>query len=278
MRPPFADSPEFLRLIRGETEIDLLRVALEVARDFYPELDIDRYERLVAGLAARVRERCPARHAARAVLGQVNWVLYVEEGFEGDGESYYDPRNSFLNEVMDRKRGIPISLSVLYAAVAKAVGVPMRGVNLPAHFMLRVGSGADVFFVDPFHGGAILDRQGCERRITEVLGRPTTLSASQLAPCTHEQVVARMLRNLKLIFLQNDDYPSALPIQRRLAALRPAVPEEQRDLGMLYLRTDHPADAIAPLEAYLRTAVESEESDTLRALVREARRTVALWN
>lgn len=278
MKPPFANSPEFQRLVDGQTDVDLFRISLEIAHDHYPQLDSARYERVVADFASRVRQRCPARDLPRSILGQINWVLYVEANFEGDSEHYYDPRNSFLNEVIDRKRGIPISLSVLYGAVATAVGLPMSGVNLPAHFMLRVGSGNDAIFVDPFHGGALLDRRGCEQRITQVLGRPTTLSASQLAPCSPGQVVARMLRNLKLIFLQSDDHASALPIQRRLAALRPSIPEEQRDLAMLCLRLDRPAEAIEPLQAYLGAVGESEESETLRTLLREARRTVALWN
>jgi len=277
MRPPFANSPEFSRLLKGEAS-DLFRIALEIASDLYPGLDRAHYEAIVQSLASRVRERCTAPDKARAILGQINWVLFVEEGYEGDSESYFDARNSFLNEVIDRKRGIPISLSVLYAAVAHRVGLAMSGVNLPAHFMLRVGTGAETVFVDPFHGGALLDRTGCEERITKVLGRPTTLSASQLAACSQEQVVARMLRNLKLVYLRSDDYPSALPIQRRLAALRPAVPEEQRDLGMICLRLDRPAEAIDPLQTYLDAAPDAEEAESLRALLREARRTVALWN
>ncbi|MDR3636870.1 MAG: transglutaminase-like domain-containing protein [Isosphaeraceae bacterium] len=278
MRSPFAHSPEFQRLLKGEAETDLFRIALEIARDLYPELDLAHYEQVVSALASRVRERCPARDVPRSILGQINWVLYVEEGFEGDTDNYFDPRNSFLNEVIDRKRGIPISLSVLYAAVARRVGLAMRGVNLPAHFMLRVGTGAEAVFVDPFQGGALLDRRGCEQRITQVLGRPTTLSAAQLAPCNDEQVVARMLRNLKLVYLRADEHASALPIQRRLAALRPGILEEQRDLGMLCLRMDRPAEAIEPLQTYLNGADESEEAESLRALLREARRTVALWN
>jgi regulator of sirC expression with transglutaminase-like and TPR domain len=278
MKVPFADSPEFRRLLAGAAETDLFRIALEIARDAYPELDAARYEQAVAALASRVRQRCPARENARSVLGQINWVLFVEEGFAGDSETYFDPRNSYLNEVIDRKRGIPISLSVLYAAVAKGVGVTMEGVNLPAHFILRAGVGEEVVFVDPFHTGALLDRHGCEQRISAVLGRPTTLTAAQLAPCSHEQVVARMLRNLKAVYLQADDYAAALPAQRRLAALRPGVAEEQRDLAMLCLRMDRPADAIGPLEAYLKDAPASDETGTLRGLLREARRTVALWN
>lgn len=262
----------------GAANPDLFRIALEIARDFYPTLDLARYEQFVDLLANRVRARCPALDHPRSILGQINWVLFVEEGFEGDTENYFDPRNSFMNEVIDRKRGIPISLSVLYEAVARRIGLVMAGVNLPAHFMLRTGAGIDAIFVDPFHDGALLDRRGCETRISQVLGRPTALSAVQLAPCSHEQVVARMLRNLKLLFLQSGDQSSALLVQRRLAALGPGIPEEQRDLGMLYLRMDRPADAIAHLEAYIEAVPHSEDADDLRALLREARRTVALWN
>jgi regulator of sirC expression with transglutaminase-like and TPR domain len=276
-RPAFGESPEFERLLRGEPS-DLVRVALEVAQDAYPGLDLERYVRRIEALAGRVRDRCPAGAKPRSLLGQINWVLFVEEGFQGNSEDYYDPRNSYLNEVIDRKTGIPITLSVLYASIAGRAGLELAGVNLPAHFMLRAGSGDATIFVDPFHAGALLDRKGCERRIAQLVGQPVALSDLQLAPCGHDLVVARMLRNLKTIYLDQHDYMAALPVVRRLAALSPHDPHEQRDLGVLCLRLDRPAEAIAPLEAYLEARPQAPDAGTVGPLLRAARRDMALRN
>ena len=122
----------------GPKRLASLRIALEIARDAYPELDIGSYVSKVDELAERIRARCGGQSKPRKILGQINWWLFVEEGFEGNRENYFDPRNSYLNEVIDRKTGIPISLSVLYWSLADRLGLPLEGVNLPAHFMLRL--------------------------------------------------------------------------------------------------------------------------------------------
>jgi regulator of sirC expression with transglutaminase-like and TPR domain len=278
VRSPFAESPEFQRLLRQEPGPDLSRIALEIARDAYPDLDVGHYLARIDALAARVRDRCVSLARPRQVLGQINWVLYVEEGFQGNADHYYDPKNSYLNEVIDRKLGIPISLSVLYRALAERLGLEMAGVNLPAHFLLRVGQGESTIFVDPFHAGALLDRQGCARRVAEVVGQPVALTDLQLAPCRLDLVVSRMLRNLKVIYAQERDFPSAVPVQRRLAALNPADPHEQRDLGMLLLHVDRPAEAIDPLQIYLDARPQADDAEPIRSLLRAARREVAQRN
>ena len=275
MRPPFVDSPEFRRLLDGEPAPDIARIALEIARDAYPELDPEPYLERLEILADRVRDRCAMSDPPRNVLGRINWLLFVEEGFKGNTEDYYDPRNSYLNDVLDRKLGIPISLSLVYWRLAERLGLEVSGMNLPAHFMLRVGQGEDAIFIDPFHQVALLDRAGCEERLTQLVGRPIALSEDQISPCRPEQVVTRLLRNLAAIHLQHDDYPAAIPVQRRLAALNF---DEMRDLGMLYLRVNRPDQAITPLQTYLDTHSEAPDSDELRRLLQAARREVSRWN
>lgn len=278
MRSPFDDSPEFRRLLRCDPEADLARIGLEIARDAYPELDPDPYVARIDALADRVRDRCAAAGRPRQVLGQINWVLFVEEGFQGNTDDYYDPRNSYLNDVMDRKTGIPISLSVLYWRLAARLGLDVAGVNLPAHFMLRVGQGDATLFIDPFNAGALLDHEGCRKQVARLVGPDYPLTDAQLAPCRPVQVVARMLRNLKSIYLQNHDYVAAIPVQRRLAALPDGDPDEQRDLGMLFLRADRPAEAVAPLQAYLDARPPRPDAEHVDALLRAARRSVAMRN
>src|SRR5262249_16943981 len=138
VRSPFRKSPEFQRLLRRETRVDLVRISLEIARDAYPELDPDPYVARIEALAQRVRGRCASFDRPRPVLRQINRVLYIEEGFRGNRDEYYDPRNSYLNDVIERKTGIPITLALLYARLAERLGLAVGGLCLPAHFMLRV--------------------------------------------------------------------------------------------------------------------------------------------
>jgi regulator of sirC expression with transglutaminase-like and TPR domain len=270
----FADSPEFQRLLGGRQDIDLARVALEIARDAYPEVVPAPYLARIDALASRARARCAEVDPLRKVLGQINWVLFVEEGFHGNRDYYYDARNSYLNEVLDRKTGIPISLSVLYSRVAEKLGLEVGWLNLPGHVMLRVSRGGSSVIVDPFHEGDLLDREGCLAR----LGPGIPVSDVDFVACTPALMVVRMLRNLKAIYLHHHDYPAALPVQRRIAALLSDEPAEHLELGVLYLRLDRPGNAIEPLVQYLDRLPEPANAAEVRALLRGARRAAAQRN
>jgi len=279
VRDPFAESPEFRRVLDGaEAAVDLARVGLEIARDANPGLDEASYLAKLDALADRVRERCPADARARQVIGQINWVLFVEEGFRGNGDDYFDPRNSYLDEVIDRRLGIPISLSIVYAAVAGRVGLALGGVNLPLHFLLRAVDEEPGLFVDPYHEGAVLDWAGCEQLLSNLSGRPVRLGFEHSTPCNPSTVVGRMLRNLKGIYLERKDFAAALPVVRRLAALNRHDATEQRDWGMVSLQADRPGEAVDPLRRYVEEAGEADDRDEIQALLRIARREVASRN
>ena len=175
----------------------------------------------------------------------------MEEELRGNTDDYYDPRNSYLNQVLERRLGIPISLCIVYWTVAELLGLSLTGVNLPCHFMLRFDEDGQPWFIDPFDAGAIYDRSRCQRIFVQIAQVPLPVFDASIAPCSTEVVVTRMLRNLKAIYLQTGDLPSLLPVQRRLTALNPREPGELRDLGMLCAQTDHLAEAINPLRAYL---------------------------
>lgn len=275
---PFADDPEFLRLLRGDGEPDLTRLALELARDAYPDLDVGGHLARIDELAGRVRDRCPEGAKVRHILGQINWVLYVEEGFRGNVEDYADPRNSYLNDVLDRKLGIPISLSVLYLAVAERLGLAMSGVNAPGHFLIRTGRGESALFVDPFHEGSFLDRDGCERVASRALGRPVQLDEDALAPCDVRTIVARILRNLKAAYLHEHDFVAAVPVLRRLVALVKGDADERRDLGIACVHAGFAGEAIGHLSAYLAARPSAADARDVSALIGAARREVAGQN
>jgi regulator of sirC expression with transglutaminase-like and TPR domain len=207
----------------------------------------------------------------------MNWILFVEERFRGNEDEYYDPRNSYLDQVLFRKLGIPISLSILYLAVAERIGLAMSGVNLPAHFVVRTGLGSSTLFVDPFHAGALMDRQGCERRVAELTGQNVALPDSAFAACDAATLVTRMLRNLKASYLRESDFSAVLPVLRRLSALT-NDPAERRDLGMACLQAEKPGEAIDHLSHYLNVRPRADDAEDVTAMLRVARSGVATRN
>jgi regulator of sirC expression with transglutaminase-like and TPR domain len=265
-------------LIRGDADVELARIALEIARDTYPALEIDAYLLRLRSFAERTRARCPPHATLRDIIGEINWVLFEEEGLRGNEADYYDPRNSYLNEVLDRRLGIPISLSILYRSVANQLGLSIAGVSLPLHFMLRIEGDGQTWFVDPFHAGAVYDRAACERKLAEIAHRPVTLTDSETAPCSIEAVVTRMLRNLKAIYANSGNLAALLPVQRRLAAVSRHDAIELRDLGLLCTRTDRFGEAIDALQAYLDAAPRADDVQDISSLLASVRRKLARWN
>jgi regulator of sirC expression with transglutaminase-like and TPR domain len=274
----FPESPEFARLVAGADDVNLARIALEIARDAHPELDIERYLEKIEGLAERARDRCHPGSKVRDILGQINWVLFVEAGLRANEDDYYDPRNSYLNEVLDRGLGIPISLSLLYWAVGEHLGLGLAGANFPLHFMLRFEEDGSIWFVDPFRGGAIYNRQNCERTLSDIAQQPVFLTDSLTQPCAIRLVVVRMLRNLKAVYGKRQEVTALLPVQRRLTALVHDEPGELRDLGLLYAQIRRLGEAIDPLEAYLACAPPADDAHDIRALVEALRHKIAEWN
>ena len=280
MSSPFAGDIEFHKLLAGQTDVDLPRLMLEFAADAYPQLDesvslaeLDRLGRLAAMDLARL----PGNSSLEPRLAAVSRLLYEAQGFHGNDEQYYDPRNSYLNEVLTRRTGIPISLGILYLSVAARAGLRLFGVNTPGHFVLGCRGGGELLFVDPFSSGEVLDRQGCKQRVEEVLGEQHILGDEHLRPAPPRDIVARVLRNLKAAFALENNWPGALSAQVRLAALLPRCVDEQRDLGLIYLRAGQPNMALPLLELSLGCC-GSEHADLLRASVRTARKLVAEMN
>ena len=274
----FPDSPEFQRLAAGADRVHLARIALEIARDAHPQLDVEAYLQKINELARRVQDRCRPGYTTRDILGQINWILFVDAGLRANVEDYYDPQNSYLDQVLDRGLGIPISLSIAYWAVAERLGLALAGVNLPGHFMLRFDAEGLTWFVDPFHAGAIYTRENCQERLSEIIQRPIVLTDSLAAPCAIRVVVVRMLRNLKAIYGRVQDVHSLLPVQRRLAALCQDEPGELRDLGLLCAQTDRLGEALDSLQAYLDAAPLADDIAEIRALIESLGRQIAKWN
>lgn len=234
-----------------DAQIDLGKAALWLAADEYPRLDPQIYLGRLESLAERVRVAHARRPGPFAALEALRAVLVEQQGFGGNSDDYYDPRNSFLNEVLDRRVGIPISLSVLWIEVARRAGVAMEGVNLPGHFVVRLLDRRQPLLVDPFCGGMVLTAEGCEDRLRQAQGDDARLSVEDLAAASSKQILVRMLNNLRLIYLETEDYARALSIVDRLALIVGDSPKLRRDRGLLFARLQIYGKAWADLAAYL---------------------------
>lgn len=272
------NSPEFIRLARGNEHTNLATIALEIARDAYPQLNPASVLSQLERWAQRVRGRCPEGARDRHILAQINRVLYEEERLRGDFDDYYNPRNSYLNDVLERRLGIPISLSIIHMEVAERVGLAMAGVNLPGHFVIRTGLGPSTLFIDPFHQGTILDRSECALRVKESTGEDVALDEEQLAPAANSVVIARMLRNLKAVYLKQAQFEQALPCLRRLVLLTRGEVVERRDLGAACVHAGAPGEAIDHLEAYLAARPDAHDAAKVGGLLKAARNRLARWN
>lgn len=271
---------EFGKLLADQSAINLVRLMLEFAGDAYPKLDrralLAEIDRLGREARARVFELGPLS-TLRERLEAVSDYLYREEGFHGNREQYYDPRNSYLNEVLARRTGIPITLGIVYLAVAQAAGLPVYGVSAPGHFVLGCEDMNERLFIDPFNDGDVLTANACRRRIERVNGEPGSVDEEHLCTASQREIAVRVLRNLKAAYAMDNQWPAVLPVQQRLTLLLPSNLDEQRDLGLVYLRNGRVYPAIKLLEEYTRHC-DDEQAEMLTPYLRAARRMAAELN
>jgi regulator of sirC expression with transglutaminase-like and TPR domain len=252
---------------------ELAPAALAVARVEYPSLDSSHYvsqlDRLGDEAASRIERARPG--GGDGAIRALNEYLYDELRFSGNRRRYDDPRNSFLNEVLERRTGIPLTLAVVYLEVARRAGVRVSGVNFPGHFLLRAPldrgvSGLDegeFLIVDPFHGGARLSESDCRELLCQHVGEAAAYDAHLLAPATRHDIVVRMLVNLKRLYVRMRSFPHARFISDLLVTADPSALTELRDRGLLAYHLEDFAAALRDLEAYLRLSPRtSPQEDT----------------
>jgi len=260
---------------RAETKIDLGKAALTIAASDYPNLDIDAYLSRIDALATSAAARLGSDADVYRCIAAINFVLFQEHGFRGNREHYFDPRNSFLNEVLDRRTGIPISLSVLYIEVAQRVGLSLRGVGFPGHFLVKYVGDHEEIVVDPFNQGEILSQKSLETMLYRLYGGKIAFDPDLLEPISKKQMLRRMLNNLKIIYLRQNDLIKGLSIVDRLMVLDPASGEDIRDRGLIYLQLECFKQALEDLESYLRLAPNAEDVHAIRKQVTALTRQVA---
>jgi regulator of sirC expression with transglutaminase-like and TPR domain len=256
---------DFRRAVSGpDDRVDLACAALEIARDDYPDLDVAGYLRRIDQIAVHVMERLESEKTVYHRIAALNSVMFEEHGFHGNRRNYYDPKNSFLNEVIDRKMGIPISLSVLYMEVAQRTGLPLYGVSFPGHFLVKYSDDRERIVIDPFNAGEVKSRESLGQLLKSLYGGKVTLVDDFLEPVTKKQIIRRMLNNLKMIYLQEKNFLKILAVLQRLVVLDPSSAEDIRDRGSVYLKLECFQYALADFESYLGLVPNAKDADAVR--------------
>lgn len=253
-----------------DERIDLGEAALLIAAEAEPPADPAACRRELDALAAAAAEALRGRDSVRGRLEALGRFLFEREGFRGNAGDYYDARNSFLHEVLRRRTGIPISLALLYMELGKRLGLALEGVNFPGHFLLRHLGPEGRVLVDPFTG-RLLDEADCTDLLRRMAGADATLTPELLQPAPPKTILRRMLTNLKLIYLQQDESAAALSCVERILLLAPDDPQELRDRGLLYLRLDCHAEAAADLERFVMLAGSASAAAAVRPYLEQAR-------
>lgn len=259
-------------IARPEPEIDLAAGALYIAAEEYPQLQVAPYLRRLDLLAERVKDRLGGETAPMMVLQELCHVLFEEEGFQGNADAYQDPRNSFLNDVLDRRLGIPITLGIICLEVAWRLGLPLEGINFPGHFLLRYGGEVAQLLIDPFDGGRIRWEDEAQDLLDRVYGGMVRMRPEFLRAADRSDILARVLTNLKGIYLNSGDDERALSTVDRILMIRPGATVELRDRGLLLARAGRSHEAVTELERYLDRVPAAPDAERVRALIEDLHR------
>ncbi len=262
-----------------DERIDLLRAALTVARTEYPGLNLNSYVARVDALAERVSRRIRDVGDTAQTIFALNTTLFQEEGLRGNREDYYDPRNSFVNDVLDRRLGIPITLALIYMEVARRIGFPLFGVGMPGHFLLKHYDieGRQVL-IDAFNGGNILSMKDCQRRLNEIYAGQVAFQPEFLMSVSRRQMLTRILNNLKAVYLASRNFRKALPIVDLVLVIYPRSPEDVKQRALLRHSLGQMRGAAEDLEVYLKMSPDASDADEIRQTALSIRRTLATMN
>ena len=247
----------------------LLEGALAIAWEEYPRMDLGHYREILDRMVMDLQPRLANIHYPLKVVQEINQYLFAEQKFAGNDHDYYDPRNSFINDVLDRRLGIPLSLSLIYMIIGDRLGFAMDGISFPAHFIVRPQHPDLEIFIDPYHKGEILFPEDCAAKLTQLYGYEVPLQPEYLQPVGIRRILDRLLNNLKLIYLRRREPAKALAAIERSLMLHPDVPTQWRDRGLICYQLDRFTEARIDLENYLQNVPYAEDSRVILQLIAE---------
>jgi len=254
-----------------DREINLARAALLVAQEEYPQLPVEHYLGRLEELSEETKGRLNGESAPLLVLQEVLNTLYRRHNFQGNRQAYYDPRNSFLNDVLDRGLGIPLTLGILLMEVGWRLDLPLEGVNFPGHFLVRFRGDAVNLLVDPYDGGALRFEDQAQELLDRIYGGMVRVHDSFLKAATRQEMIIRLLTNLKSLYLNSGKHEKALGAVERILLLRPLAPVEIRDRGVILARLGRREEALRQLETYLNVVPEAADMDRILGIVEALR-------
>lgn len=273
----FEKDEQFMRLVRRESDADLVVAALEISRDEQPNLDFEPTLRRIRTAVSDLTRPIAMARNDMAELQLLIEYLTSELNLHGHDDSYDSAESSYLNRVLETGRGIPISLSVVYMAIANELGIPLIGIGAPSHFLTQLETDREVLYVDAFRGGHVMETNECVQWLHELTELPTAEVRQMLKPTTPRNIIARMLNNLKTLFGLNEQWQRAMKVQTRLTLLNPGSYREKRDLAIITLRAGQPGAAITQLEQCL-SICSPEEQPFLQQQLKAARQQAPTWN
>ena len=262
-----------------DERIDVFRAALAIAQAEYPQMEPERYVARVQRLAERVPLRLTQTMDPRATIDALNQVLFGECGLRGNRDDYFDPRNSFLNQVLDRGLGIPITLAVIYREVARRVGFPLVGVGMPGHFLLKhFDERGEELLIDVFDAGKILTQAGCQQRLDDIYGGQVVLEREHLLAVNNRQVLTRLLNNLRQIYIAGRNLRKATAVLDFMLTLHPRSAEDVKQRAVLLYSGNRPSAALRDFEEYIRLAPDASDAAEIKNTVIGIRKTLAMLN
>ncbi|UCD78897.1 MAG: transglutaminase family protein [Desulfobacterales bacterium] len=250
-----------------DDQIDLARGALLIAESAYPDLDESYYLERLNQMAAGLMNDTAVNKDPSDIISALNHLLFDDEKFSGNRDDYYDPDNSFLNRVLDRKLGIPITLSLIYIEIAGRLGLDMRGIGLPGHFITALYHGSGIIFLDPYYRGAIRTADDCRRIVRTHVGETSAFDPGWLEPVGRKEFLARMLRNLKLIYAQKENDVMMFRMIHWILTLQPDAAGELRERALLYEAMGDPVRAIQDWQRVMASISDFETEKTIRARI-----------
>lgn len=273
----YSADAEFRKLRARRSDVDLTVAALELARDAYANLDFGPTLRWIGARADELAGPVARSRTEIDVLGRLADCIAGTHEIFGEPDAYHRADSSFLHRVIESRRGIPISLSVLYMAVAGRVGIDLHGVSAPMHYLTRYESADGPMFLDPFFRGRILQSTECVAWLRATTRLPETQIEASLRPATPRMTIIRMLSNLKGLYARQENWTDAWKVQHRLATLQPTSYEERRDLALISIRAGRPAEAVNLLDTCLKDCPR-DERQVLETHLDEAKSALARWN
>jgi regulator of sirC expression with transglutaminase-like and TPR domain len=272
------DARREFSMLTAREPIPLARAALLIAKEEYADLDV---EKCLDQIAALTQEAEPIVRAGDDTIEKIQLLsefLFGQKGFEGNRESFGDPRNSFLNDVLERRLGIPITLSVLYIEIGRRLGLNLFGVSFPTHFLVKAVDQRGELIVDPFNGGAILGIDEIKARLTQIYGQPIELNPAMLRAVGARHILCRMLRNLKNIYSSGADWARSLAALDRILLLEPRAIDDLLERATVYERLECFGAALEDFQSFITQAPEHPNADGARESVMRLMRQVARIN